>query len=88
MGLQVLVSAVVRFYPVMGHLSNAIFLALAKGPQTEVKKMVNPTIDLLLPVWVTGPTEQVSGMKCPLGWIMVVNNYCFVPLPQTERTRL
>ncbi|KAM7539597.1 hypothetical protein Aperf_G00000045134 [Anoplocephala perfoliata] len=57
-GLQVLVNTVVRFYPVMGHLSNDIFLALAKGPQTEVKKMVNPTIDLLLPVWVTGPDEQ------------------------------
>ncbi|VDN95889.1 unnamed protein product [Rodentolepis nana] len=58
MGLQVIANTIFHFYPLMGHLSGDVFQALTKGPQTEVRKMVNPAIDVLLPVWVTGPNEQ------------------------------
>ncbi|CDS35832.1 PIK kinase FAT and Armadillo domain containing protein [Echinococcus multilocularis] len=57
-GLQVLAYLIARFYPIMGKATPQVFLCLAKGPQTEVKKMVNPSLDLLLPAWVTGPEEQ------------------------------
>ncbi|VDK37547.1 unnamed protein product [Taenia asiatica] len=58
-GLQVLAYLIARFYPIMGKATPQVFLCLAKGPQTEVKKMVNPSLDLLLPAWVTGPEEQI-----------------------------
>lgn len=60
MGLQVIANTILHFYPLMGHLSGDVFQALTKGPQTEVRKMVIPAIDVLLPVWVTGPNEQVG----------------------------
>ncbi|VDM25704.1 unnamed protein product [Hydatigera taeniaeformis] len=58
-GLQVLAYLIARFYPIMGKATPQVFLCLAKGPQTEVKKMVNPSLDLLLPAWVTGLEEQI-----------------------------
>nr|CDS25899.2 transformation:transcription domain associated [Hymenolepis microstoma] len=58
MGLQVIANTIFHFFPLMGHWSGDVFQALTKGPQTEVRKMVIPAIDVLLPVWVTGPNEQ------------------------------
>lgn len=62
-GLQVLAYLIARFYPIMSKAAPQVFLCLAKGPQTEVKKMVNPSLDLLLPAWVAGPEEQVSARE-------------------------
>lgn len=47
-----------------------VFQCLAKGTHTEVKKIVNPALDHLLPAWVTGPEEQVPSLFCNFGLIL------------------
>ncbi|VDD83203.1 unnamed protein product [Mesocestoides corti] len=57
-GLQVLAHLIARFNQIMGKATLQVFHCLAKGTHTEVKKIVNPALDILLPAWVTGPEEQ------------------------------
>lgn len=64
-GLEVLAHVVSRFFGQIAGVHGPgtamqVFACLAKGAHTEVKKIVNPALDILLPAWVTGPEPQVS----------------------------
>lgn len=62
-GLELLAHITSKFYSLMSKATLQVFQCLAKGTHTEVKKIVNPALDILLPAWITTPEEQVGSSR-------------------------